>query len=424
MILVQNRRLPLSGSRSLVLLTYFFLLSSCSLLQGTASAKSDEPATTDDKKKVEEKREDTKKKEEKKTTNTVTFHGEKFEVKPFDNKFNVALILPFNLAKREEDALGKIMLDYYEGVLLATDRLKEQGINLTLFVYDNLNDTNELKRILKKEEMKTMSLIVGPVYKQHLEIVSEFSIANNIPVLNPLSPHSMLAVPNPYYFNNELEYSKVSGMLATYMHTNYPDADIIVVKDGKKLQQQMLPAFADTIKKLYGVVPKYVNAHRGMSFVDNVNKKKKTIIFIPSLETLTVSESLNGLSGIDSNVIVFGFKEWLDLKNNDYKIWERCEMHLIASGFVDYHDTAVMNFRQQYREKFMGEPTDYVFKGYDDFLFFGEALLAFGPDFIRFIPNREFRYLYNTYKFVLGDKCFENHGIAILRFKDYKLQRD
>ena len=99
-------------------------------------------------------------------------------------------------------------------------------------------------------------------------------------------------------------------------------------------------------------------------------------------------------------------------------------MHLVSSGFISYEDTAVMSFREAYREKFKGEPGDYVYRGYDDFLFFGEALLAFGKDFTKFIPNREFRYLHNTYKFIEGDKCFENHGIAILRFKDYRLRRD
>ena len=56
-------------------------------------------------------------------------------------------------------------IQYYEGAMIAFDSLKNQGLNVKLYVYDVSNDSTMIEKIIQKPEFTSLNLIICPQYK-------------------------------------------------------------------------------------------------------------------------------------------------------------------------------------------------------------------------------------------------------------------
>ena len=79
------------------------------------------------------------------------------------NSVKVALLLPFMTNETIPSTETQRFIEYYEGLLLAVDSLKNTGCSIDLSVYDTGNGTKKLKEILKEDALKNANLIIGAV---------------------------------------------------------------------------------------------------------------------------------------------------------------------------------------------------------------------------------------------------------------------
>ena len=79
------------------------------------------------------------------------------------NMIKVALLLPFMTNEATPSANTLRFIEYYEGMLLAVDSLRNSGCSIELSVFDTGNGTKKVKEILKEDALKEANLIVGAV---------------------------------------------------------------------------------------------------------------------------------------------------------------------------------------------------------------------------------------------------------------------
>ncbi|HNT50832.1 MAG TPA: hypothetical protein PKK67_09605, partial [Cyclobacteriaceae bacterium] len=121
----------------------------------------------------------------------------------FKDSYRVALIMPFLAATLDPSPVVKrnqFVLDIYEGIKLAADSLRKQGINLEVLAYDNERSPELTRKILLQEELKSADIIIGPLFPEEAKPVLEFSQTNQVNALiNPAS-NTIEFAPNPYSF--------------------------------------------------------------------------------------------------------------------------------------------------------------------------------------------------------------------------------
>ncbi len=66
-------------------------------------------------------------------------------------------------------------LEMYEGILLAADTLRSQGLDINLHVFDIKSDTIEVTRLIQSGRLDSMDLIIGPVHSRNLSIVAAYA---------------------------------------------------------------------------------------------------------------------------------------------------------------------------------------------------------------------------------------------------------
>ncbi len=202
-------------------------------------------------------------------------------IKKSDSK-KIALLLPFNLARMQNDTLKtrqeylkndkllNISLDFYAGALIAIDSARVMGLPITIEVFDteSSKNTSIISSIIKNNSnFSDIDVVVGPL--QNNQALAVAQLLKNIPVISPLSNETISGVSNLYqampssnylkeyllnYFekNNEntlaLIHSKKQGT-RNFLTEKYPAVKIVELKPNGIISTESFNASLDTTKK-------------------------------------------------------------------------------------------------------------------------------------------------------------------------------
>src|SRR5574344_2149455 len=103
----------------------------------------------------------------------------------------MAIMLPF-----EEDSR---MVEYYEGLLLAIDSLKQSGVSMDIYAFDTSKES--ISTLLKdKKELANMDIIFGPKEKADIKMMGDFARKHEIRLVIPFTSKDNEVFTNPFIF--------------------------------------------------------------------------------------------------------------------------------------------------------------------------------------------------------------------------------
>jgi ABC-type branched-subunit amino acid transport system substrate-binding protein len=352
----------------------------------------------------------------------VVFQDEMYAVSPHKSSFEIALILPLYLSNPTERELltANIMEEYYQGLNIALAELEDLGLTMKIHVFDNENDTNLTKKILTNYKMKKMDLIIGPILEEHLAIVSDFSVANGIPVWSPFSSINSLKNPNPLLYSSIPGYKLKAKELVAYWEKNHAKDKIFVLHDGGSYDKNFAPYLKEALARSGKLLYEEVAYSKSLDWNTRL-RKEPNVVYIPSYDRSIVSSTMGKIFSAKRPVSIFGEQGWANFEDNDYKFWSKLNVHLVATEFADPLDSTHTDFRSSFRNKYLLDPSDYAYMGYDQMRFIGEILMAFGENFPAYIKDKKFKYQSTSFKFKSFDGYTQNSHIYVLRFEDFHL---
>lgn len=165
-------------------------------------------------------------------TNEELFRKSQQDIKKLKS-INAALMLPF-----QPEASGSqqaLMVEYYEGLLLAIDSLKSQGVNINLHVYNTGGGTQSIAPLLAKEELKGMDIIFGPKHSEHVKPLSDFAKEHQIRLVLPFTSKDSEVFSNPYIYQINTPQSYLFSQVHKIFADNFSNYNIIFIEvnDGK-----------------------------------------------------------------------------------------------------------------------------------------------------------------------------------------------
>lgn len=92
---------------------------------------------------------------------------------------------------------GRRMVEYYRGVLMACDSLKQTGLNIDVRAW-NLAENSSVAEVLRDPAAAKCDMIIGPLYSKQVKALSDFATKNNIKLIIPFS----ITAPEIYYNRN------------------------------------------------------------------------------------------------------------------------------------------------------------------------------------------------------------------------------
>lgn len=409
MILVQNHLQQLSGSKIGYLIFICFCLAACSPKVGTnklpktATEKVvEKPAAQPDKKITEAK---------------------------------ISLLIPFNLNKANIRSISKaemeksaMAIDFYQGFTMGIDSAASTGMNFHVNVLDTRDNTVQITSLIKSGQLSGSNLIVGPVFPEGIKFMTNFSIANSIPVVSPL------AASNPDEFNNPNLISIVNNIqlhavkMGDYIVKSYdPSKTVVVLISTRKSDDEILGAplrnyfqqgkgnrfTFEEYSSVFTMEMKMVPGKQYLVLVASSNRK----FVMPTLDKLAKMKN-NG-----SQITLFGHPNWIKQDYNTDRL-QALNTKITSSYSVDYKSRDVIAFVKAYRKAYNFEPGEYAFKGFDIGFYFGKMLAEHGAGYVKYLRHEKYKGLQNSFEFIKDDKVgYINTSLSLLEYKNYALNQ-
>ncbi len=381
-----------------------------------------------------------------------------FDYRSYDRPFNVALFLPLFIDRNyplevpdtlEENGRMRIemkpapghvesadelhpatvpFLEFYQGALIALDSLKEAGLSVNLHVFDTQRNPMIVRGLLEKPEMRDIDLVIGPVFPEVINVVSEWSRRNRVNMVSPFSTRTDFVVQNPHLFqvmpslDTELEQ-------AAYFISNFEDHNIVLIHSGnirdmdtaEKLKRKLFTSLGSGSGRHQAPFKEVVyNDSVADNLHHSLNPDEENIVIIPSSNQAFVAGVLNRLNIISNryDITLFGLSDWARFMNIDVGHLHKMELHYASPFFIDYSCDHVKYFLRQYRQRYNSEPQYYGFNGYDVTFYFLTAMKNYGRDFRACLPLVNVDLLQSDFMFRRSDNRygFENNGLSIVRY--------
>lgn len=357
--------------------------------------------------------------------------------------YNVAFMLPLQLwnvvnidvegiAKdpptAEFPAKPKAAVEFYEGALLAIDSMRKAGMKVNVWVYDvDDMDSGKTAGILTKTEFATMDLIIGPFSPGPFDEVAEFANAHNIGIVSPVSPANRVLFKNPMAVKAVPSHGTQMEQLAQHISTARKEDNIVMITSGLLKEHKMCSSFSNEMNRLRGMEGKdSIRVNQGFSGIESkLTHDKMNVLVIPSTSQAFVTDLVRNLYGLAEKyqITIYGMPGWMDYDNLDFEYLEALHYHFASPYFIDYSSPVTKRFIVRYRSEFGGDPSSFVFSGYDVTLFFLQQLRATGTGFVPGVPEQKGNGIQQSFSFVRSDaeSGYENTGLRIVHISDYEI---
>ncbi|MFL5728330.1 MAG: hypothetical protein ACJ75J_02480 [Cytophagaceae bacterium] len=354
--------------------------------------------------------------------------------------YNVAVLFPFMIKELDPDNSNRpnqFVLDMYEGIRIAVDSLKKEGIAINLYAYDTEKELTKLKAVLDLPELATMDMIIGPVYPSHNAMVGEFATKNQILVINPLSSNPKLLENNSCQYLFQASWDEQAAASAEYSKNYFTKPDSknnnIIIFFGTESKDSLLAQKYKDLAEANNFTAKVFErgkpARAQLLLSDSAKLRPYSHIFIASSDVTFAANVISALEVSQKDIPVIVKSDWLQYRNLSFEQLERRRVYFIHLDYLRYENPAVYNFKRAFFTRQNFYPSPFAYQGYDMMLFFGKALGQYGNYFkdslqkAGFIPGKIFPgYDYSgttSNKFVPITK-FQDHELTLMNLMDTK----
>jgi LysM repeat protein len=309
----------------------------------------------------------------------------------------MAVMIPFQLNRIDfdsihivkkqiqNDRLLNISIDFYSGVLMALDSLKQLGLTTNVDVYDTEARLSKISEIINKNDFSKYDAVIGPFISNNFERAATLLKRDNVPIVSPLTiPKNLYenvfqTIPSDTYLINKMvNFIKQDTSKYTM---------IVIADDGHRATSNSIKSQFSQANQIFS----RKNEEGKESFyilkedIEELLPEGKSYVFLETANegfVSNVSSMLNGFNGI--NIVKAESEEEEDeeiereiimvTSNRNSRAYEggnvsnfdlsNLQFHY-ASYNMKYNLENSKTFVNNYERIYGGLPSKYAIRGYD-----------------------------------------------------------
>ena len=344
-----------------------------------------------------------------------------------EHKLRTLLMLPFH----KDGKVNSAAVDFYRGVLLAMEKLRDQGYDIELSVLDTQGSEDVVADIVTYDpQFYGTNLIIGPVYENEISKVLPYATEAHIPVVSPLADITSLSGSVLYQMQteNSHKYDRFAEIFdgsreVVVIHT--PSVD-------KEYMEKMYELSANhTLHELNYKFDRGSLLYRRNADGSNGEeiditefmhtRTSKAFVVLASSETdvdrvlTTLSStraSILGRGGLMGDYVVVGNRRWKQMTSIDKQTFFNNNTIFLVPYHANRGSETITMFDARYVKAYEVLPTMYSYRGYDAAMIFCRKMYE-GFDGL----GRVAAPLATPYTFVFEDGLYVNTYWVMERYK-------
>lgn len=166
--------------------------------------------------------------------------------------YDIAVLLPFLFESLNNTAViaqNSMIMDMYQGMLMAAEDLKKIGKRVNLLPYDTKLKVDVTERIVSNPGFENVDLIVGPLYPGPNGVVNNYSFEHKINMINPISSNSEVIGENPYSFLLKPSFETMARSAAEFAATENENKNVLIYYEDTAKDSLFAAVYKATIEE-------------------------------------------------------------------------------------------------------------------------------------------------------------------------------
>ncbi len=292
------------------------------------------------------------------------------------NAVNVGVMLPLHNINGD----GRRMLEYYRGLLMGVERLKQEGMNINIRTW-NVPEDADIRSTLLQDGANTCNIIFGPLYTKHVKQLGDFCKAYNIKMVIPFSIYGNEVDNNPMIFqiyqsNDDINITTIQ-QISEHFNTFHPvfiDCNDTTSNKGKFtyglrniLSQKGIQYNITNVKSPNDIFAKSFSLSQPNLVILNTGRSPELTQVMNKLDNLVASNN-------NVQITLFGYTEWLMYAKYNRERFAKYNVMIPTHFYYNEGSPATKEFEQKYRWRFhqdlmIAQPR-FALTGYDHAMFF------------------------------------------------------
>ena len=346
-----------------------------------------------------------------------------------------ALILPFAL---EDSATTdqKKMVEFYQGMLLALDRLKNEGVSVNLKVFDSKGDDTSIEPLLESGQFDDVNIIFGPKNTTHIAEAARWSTTHQIPLVLPMNSNADDVFNNPYVFQLNTPQSYFHQEIYNHFLEQFPNPNVIILDADEYRKNDFIDGLKTTLADRNIPFSTVMVDTAYQELMDTLVSGKQNIMIINSpssgpLNTmLPVLQLITRSKAPEVETHLFGYPEYQiyaqdhldELYEVDTWFYSWFYTNNLLKESVDFNTL----FRRSFSRQMMVSYPSFASYGYDTGYYFLKGLATYGKDFENHLNDLQTDPVQMGFKFERVNNWggFINRKVFFVHFSnDYKVEK-
>lgn len=345
-----------------------------------------------------------------------------------------AIILPL-LPEGIQKSESTRMLEYYEGLLMAVDSLKRQGVSFDLYTYNSGPENASLQSILSRREMQDVNIIFGPLYQQHIQPLAEFAQKKDIRLVIPFTSKDNSVFRNPCVYQINTPQSYLYSEVYDHFLRTFSRLNVIFIeaKEGAKEKADFIKGLKEELRSRSIPMVSLADNSEEASLSAAMRAGYENIFIPTSGSNLTLIKLLPHLTLAvrqhpEMQCHLFGYPEWQTYTKDHLESFFELDTYFYSSFYTNNLLPAASNFTRNYRHWYGKDLEErypkYGILGFDTGYFFLKGLSQYGSKLEDNLDRLQVNPIQTGFKFQRVNNWggFINRKVFFVRFtKNYEL---
>lgn len=324
-------------------------------------------------------------------------------------RYKIAVLTPLYLDSVEWDKdlahLPKFMmpgLDFYQGVQIAADTLRQQGFKLDIYIHDSKSSYLNVQTLIASDKLDSMDLIIGNASIADLKLLGDFANRKKINFVSAVSPSDADQTNNPYFTILQPRLSTHIEKMHRQINSKFPYDNVVYVhRSNNSSEVNGLGYFKnDILNSLPSRFVEYdLTSTEAVDFKSILNKLDTTLNTTVVLGVLDAGLAYKVLKSLSAEAKRFHLKTFCMPTVESIRTFEKQDefpdmpVFYTTSYIIDKVTPASQYITKKYKSKMGGVPSDIVYKGFESLNFFANLLLRYGTPFNNHISDNSYTFI-------------------------------
>ena len=352
-----------------------------------------------------------------------------------DGIITAALILPFSL-NDSASTLQKQMVEFYQGMLLALDKLKNENISVNLKVFDSQAEDTPITPLLESGQLDDVDIIFGPRWTKQITEVARWAAAHQIPLVNPMNRDADDVYNNPYVYHLNTPLSYFNQEIYNHFLEQFDNPNVILLDADEYKKNDFIPGFRQLladhdiplttimVDTAYQAILDTIVPGKQNIFIINTNSSEPLNTMLPVLQLITRTKAP------ETETHLFGYPEYQiyaqDHLDEFYEV-DTCFFSWFYTNNMLRESVEFNNlFRRSFSRQMMVSYPSFAPYGYDTGYYFLKGLALYGKDLENHLDEIDTNPVHTGFKFERANNWggFINRKVFFIHFSnDYKVEK-